>query len=167
MYPRGRPVVPDFDPTERLFLRYQLTHWVVGQLAPTGIRFNGKSGVSVNRSQFGLPEDTLFHEEGRYNGLGVVQFLVADIPLRVDPDSDKGESGEPYRFRLKHVPLDVEADPTEVEINYAHSEIWSHRADSTEVDPAHRDPGKTIQVSFKIRLCQRIRQEQICIEAAL
>jgi hypothetical protein len=108
----------------------------------------------VNRSRFSEPEDVLFSEDGRYNGLGVVQFQVSDVPARVDSGQ-----GPIYIFFLRHVPIDEPPN-----INYAHSEISSAR----EIEPSElKDPSKTAKALFKAQLVKRIRSEQIKIEAAL
>lgn len=169
MYPRGRPIVPDFEPAELLFLRYGAEHWVEGQLHQTAVKFPSKSGVSVNRSgpsgALSEPEDVLFDEHGKYNGLGVVGFAVSAIPPRLDPDHDLKETWPSFVFFPRHVPLDAENDPNETEINYAHSEIWSQRADSPRMPGQYKEPSPTAKLRFRIQLCKIIRQEQICVKA--
>jgi hypothetical protein len=147
MYRRGRAVVPGFDPDEFLYLRYAREHWVGGQLDPAGLRF---PKTSVNRSRFSEPEDALFSEIGKYNGLGVVRFGVWEIPPRVDQDQ-----GPTYVFFMKHVPLDD---------NYSHSEIWSDHGPNAG---DYRAPSKTAKLRFRLGLCQKIRQDRVCIEAAV
>ena len=146
MYRRGREVVPDFAPEELLYLRYMSQHFVQGQLLPEGIRFQLKQ--SANRGRFTEPEDALFSETGEYDGLGVVEFRVADIPERVDQPE-----GPAYVFFMRHVPL---------ETNYSHSEIWS---DQEARAGAFRAPSRTVSLRFRILLCTSIRQEQIRIIA--
>jgi hypothetical protein len=148
MYRRERPIVREFQNEEFLYLRYRRDHWVEGQLDPAGLRF---PKTSVYRSLFSEPADALFSEDGRYNGLGVVRFRVLDIPARVEQ-----ENGPAYVFHMEHVPLSD---------HYSHSEIWSRREDA--VDHQDREPNKTVKLRFRIRLCQGIRQEQVCIEAVL
>ena len=109
MYRASRAVVPAFAPDERLYLRYAAQHFLNGQLLPDGIRAQLKQ--SVNRGLFSEPEDVLFSPSGEYNGLGVVEFQVLDIPTRIVQ-----EQGPPYVFFTKHEPYDD---------NYAHSEIWA------------------------------------------
>jgi hypothetical protein len=147
MYQRGRPVVPDFHPTESLYLRYQRKHWVEGQLNPAGVRF---PRTSVNRSTLSEPEDALFSESGNYNGLGVVRFVVSNIPNRISQSQ-----GPTYLFFMQHAPL---------EDNYSHSEIWSDHEHRTG---QYKEPSKTVKLEFRILLCQKIRQEHVCIEAVL
>lgn len=76
MYQRHRQVLPDFDRNEPLYLRYGREDFVEGQLAPAAIRFP-RTLVRGNLSE---PEDALFAEDGKFNGLGVVAFEVSDIP---------------------------------------------------------------------------------------
>jgi hypothetical protein len=145
MYQRDRQVVPDFDGGEFLYLRYGREDFVEGQLAPGGIRF---PKTSVNRGSLSQPEDVLFAEDGKYNGLGVVEFKVSDIPPRIAQ-----EQGPTYLFFMRH---DPHTD------NYSHSEIWSDQATHTG---DYREPSKTVKLKFRIHLCQRITHERIRIEA--
>lgn len=144
LYRRGRPEVPDFPGDESLYLRYQHKHWIEGQLDPAGVRF---PRTSVNRSTLSQPEDALFSESGKYNGLGVVRFIVSSIPSRMTQSQ-----GPSYVFFVQHAPLDD---------NYSHSEIWSnHEYRSGQ----YKEPSKTVKLEFRISLCQKIRQENVCIE---
>lgn len=145
MYQRDRQVLPDFDGGEFLYLRYGREDFVEGQLAPGGIRF---PKTSVNRGSLSRPEDALFAEDGKYNGLGVVEFKVSDIPPRIAQDQ-----GPTYVFFMRHLPYTD---------NYSHSEIWSDQATQTGI---YREPSKTVKLKFRIHLCQRITQERIRIEA--
>lgn len=145
MFQRDRQVVPDFDELECLYLRYGAGAFLEGQLAPGSIRF---PKTSVNRASLSEPEDALFAEDGRYNGWGVVQFRVSDLPSRIEQDH-----GPAYVFFMRHVPLSD---------NYSHSEIWSDQDPSTG---DYREPSKTVKFEFRIKLVQRIRREQIQIEA--
>ena len=104
---------------------------------------------SVNRGAFSEPEDTLFSESGRYDGLGVVELRVADIPATVrQPD------GPVYVFFPRHEPE---------EDNYSHGEIWSAHEIRTG---GFQRPSRTVSLSFRVLLCRSIRQERIRIEAA-
>jgi len=145
MYRRHRQVLPDFDGGETLYLRYGREDFVQGQLAPAAIRF---PRTSVNRGILSEPEDALFAEDGKYNGLGVVEFKVSDIPPTIVQ-----EQGPTYAFFMQHVP---HTD------NYAHSEIWSDHAIRTG---NYREPSKTVKLEFRIQICQRITKERIRIEA--
>jgi len=146
MYQRDRQVLPDFDAEEHLYLRYGREDFVDGQLAPAGIRF---PKTSVNRGSLSQPEDVLFSENGRYDGLGVVEFMVSDIPPKITQ-----AQGPTYLFFMRHVPLFD---------NYSHSEIWSGQGAQTG---DCREPSKTVKLEFRIHLCQRITGERIRIEAA-
>jgi hypothetical protein len=119
--------------------------FVQGQLLPEGIRSQKQS---VNRGRFSEAEDALFSETGEYDGLGVVEFKVADIPQRVEQPQ-----GPAYVFFTQHVPL---------EDNYSHSEIWSDQEPRTG---AFRKSSRTVSLRFRILLCTSIRQEQIRIIA--
>jgi hypothetical protein len=146
MYSRGREPVQDFAGPELLYLRYMSQHFIQGQLLPAGIRSQLKQ--SVNRGSFSEPEDALFSETGEYNGLGVVEFRVADIPERVEQ-----VEGPTYVFFMRHEPEDE---------NYSHSEIWSDHDPRTG---GFRRPSRTVSLSFRILLCRSIRQEQVRIKA--
>jgi hypothetical protein len=147
MYKLDRGVVPDFAVAELLFLRYMSQHFVQGELLPAGIRSQLKQ--SVNRGSFSEPEDVLFSETGEYDGLGVVEFMVADIPERVEQPQ-----GPTYIFFMRHEPEDE---------NYSHSEIWSDHEARTG---GFRAPSRTVSLSFRILLCRSIRQGQVRIAAA-
>lgn len=146
MYRRDREVVPDFDGPELLYLRYSSQHFMRGQLTPDGIR--SQLQQSVNRGRFSEPDDALFSGTGRYDGFGVVEFRVSDIPPRVDQPE-----GPAYLFFMCHKPEDE---------NYSHSEIWSDHDPRTG---GFRKPSRTVSLNFRIRLCKSIRQEQVRIEA--
>jgi hypothetical protein len=146
MYRRDRPKIPTFEATEHLYLRYGREHFVNGRLDVKAIR--AQLQQSVNRGSLSEPEDVLFSESGRYNGLGVVGFMAAEIPPLV-----KQEVGPAYSFLLSHEPLDN---------NYSHSEIWSDH------DPAtgkFRRPNTAVSLKFRIRLCMVITEERIKIRA--
>ena len=145
MYQRHRQVLPDFDGGEPLYLRYGREDFVEGQLALAAVRF---LKTSVNRGSLSEPEDALFAEDGKYNGLGVVEFEVSDIPPSIVQ-----EQGPTYVFFMRHVP---HTD------NYSHSEIWSDHERQTG---DYREPSKTVKLKFRILLCQRITEERIRIEA--
>jgi len=141
-----RPIINTFDPTEQLYMRYRIEQFLNGHLDPAAIRADGQS---VNRSTLSEPEDTLFHEQGRYNGWGVVAFEVAIIPKEV-PQAQ----GPSYTFFPIHVPLDV---------NYGHSEIAADHIPSTGT---LKKPSKTVAVAFRINLSRYITENSIRILAA-
>ena len=144
MYQRGRHVLPGFDSGELLYLRYGRDDFVDGQLAPGSIRF---PKTSVNRGSLSEPGDVLFAEDGKYDGLGVVDFKVSDIPPGIAQ-----EQGPSYVFFMRHVPYSD---------NYSHSEIWSEQEAQTG---NYREPSKTVKLRFRIHLCQRVTEERIRIE---
>ena len=134
------------ESAEPLYLRYRRENFLNGQFAPEAIRSQLKQ--SVNRGGFSEPEDVLFSETGQYNGLGVVEFRVADIPGRLEQ-----LNGPPYVFFVRHEPQDE---------NYAHSEIWSDHDPQTG---GFRSPSRTISLEFRVRLCRSIRQDRVRIPA--
>lgn len=145
MLQAGRPPVPHFPLGESLYLRYGIEEFVDGQLALGAIRF---PEMSVNRGSLSEPEDALFSEDRRYDGLGVVAFKVADVPGRIDQ-----ENGPAYVFFLRHAPL---------EDNYSHSEICS----APEAQPESiRPPSNTVKLKFRIELSKQIKQDAIRITA--
>jgi len=77
-------------------MRYGCEDFLDGQLALAAIRF---PRTSVNRGSLSEPEDALFAEDGKYNGLGVVEFKVWDIPSSIAQ-----EQGPTYVFFMRHVP---------------------------------------------------------------
>lgn len=142
---QGRPIIPDFDLKELLYLRFGADDFVDGQLVPSAIRVPKQS---VNRGSLSQPEDVLFNEQGKYDGLGAVEFKVEDIPQTV-----AGDQGPIYVFFMQHDPR---------EDNYPHSEIWSDHAPGTG---NCREPSKSVKLKFRIELCKRIRVEGIRIPA--
>lgn len=145
MLRNGRSPIADFEAHELLYLRYGADEFVDGQLDPAAIRFPKQS---VNRGSLSEPEDVLFDEGGRYDGLGVVDFRVEDIPPQVVGDQDSI-----FNFSMHHVPL---------ELNYAHSEIWSVR--SGEAGECKK-PSPSVKLKFRIQLAQRIQRANVRIEA--
>jgi len=121
----------------------------MGQKIFSGTYWNLRRFVSpVNRSSLSKPEDALFDEHGRYNGLCVVGFSVSEIPPQVDQPQ-----GPAYAFFMHH---DPQPD------NYRHSEIWSDQIPGTGV---YKEPSKSMKLFFRIRLCQQISRENIQIAA--
>lgn len=148
MYRNGREDDQVFAPNEGLYRRYRLEHWTGGQLNASGLRFPKQS---VNRSKYGEPEDVLFSTAGAYNGWGVVEFRVDEIPERLEVGA-----AQPYVFYARHVPDDSEP-------NYAHSEIWS-ALESRRME--FKEPtSKAVQKEFRDQLCQKIRENRIRIRA--
>jgi hypothetical protein len=142
-----KPEVPVFNGQEALYLRYRKDDFDTDFLALSAVRFPKQS---VNRGNLSEPEDVLFSEEGRFNGLGCVFFLVSDIPEKIEQPN-----GPTYWFFMRHVP---EPD------NYSHSEIWcSYHARNDNYHP----PSKTVKLGFRVRLCQRISRDRIRIPAVI
>ena len=115
-----------------LYLRYGAEDFLGGQLEPSAIHF---PRTSVNRGSLSEPEDVLFDEHGEYNGLGVVGFMVSDVPRRVTQSQ-----GPAYVFFMNHDP-----DPD----NYSHSEIWSDQEPGTG---RYKEPGKSVKLQFRIQI---------------
>jgi hypothetical protein len=145
MYRRDRPLVPEFDGTEALYLRYGLEDFDGECLAVTAISF---PCMSVNRGTLSEPEDLLFSQTGAWNGLGAIEFLVADIPAEVTQ-----AQGPAYQFYMRHVP-----DPD----NYSHSEIWSVQASDRDIP---KTPSKTVKLDYRVRLSRRITRDRVRIPA--
>src|SRR5437762_13892153 len=62
---RGRPVVPQFSPREKLYRRFQKKDLINGEIAPSALMFPStgeQTGQSVNRSKFSRPEDVLWKD---------------------------------------------------------------------------------------------------------
>jgi hypothetical protein len=145
MYQRDRPVIPHFDGTESLYLRYGVEDLLGDRLEWSAIHF---PRTSVNRGALSEPEDVLFDETGKYNGLGVVGFAVSDIPPRITQNQ-----GPAYVFFMHHDP-----HPD----NYSHSEIWS---DQLPPKGIYKEPGKSVKLEFRIQLSQRISRQSVRIPA--
>ena len=143
MYRRGRAEDSEFRPEELLFRRYMKEHWVEGQFTPAGFKFPKQS---VNREKYSEPEDVLFAEEASFEGWGVLQFSVSDIPPRLFANEVLA-----FIFFPKHVPE---------EDNYAHSEIW---CDQEERTGEYVEPSKKFKKLFRSKLSQRV---SIRIEAS-
>jgi hypothetical protein len=113
MYRRGRPVVSTFQADEQLYRRHRRADTLNGLILPSALQFPKKAddAHSVNRSSFGRPEDTLWNNTERLNGLGVFQFPASCL-LKEAKCSDTGRR---FTFFPKHVPLYN---------NYAHAEVW-------------------------------------------
>ena len=144
MHALGRPVVSFSEASERLYLRFGLEHFLDEQLVPTAVRVPGQS---VNRGAFSEPEDVLFHEEGRYDGLGVVEFFVQDVPTTIITEGSRAI------FFMLHKPLSD---------NYSHSEI---ACDKTEPFEGDYPPSRSVKLKFRADLCKCIRSDRIRIHA--
>ena len=135
MFRAGRPVVPDFAPPEGLYRRYQRTHFFNGELLPAAFAFPRQS---LNRSAFSEPQDVLFSEVGAFDGWGVLEFVVGDVPESIDGAA----------FFMMHVPY---------EDNYAHSELWSG-------SPAeYKEPSPAIRKKLRAHLAARITVRLVAV----
>ena len=146
MYANGRSATSFADPLEPLYLRFGLEDFLGGQLVPAAVRVPGQS---VNRGSLSEPEDVLFHDEGRYDGLGVVEFQVQDIPPRII-----AEQGSSAIFFMMHKPL---------QDNFSHSEIVCDRAEPLE---GNHQASKSVKLKFRADLCKLIRTDRIRIHAS-
>jgi hypothetical protein len=143
MYRDGRPREPVFSPQELLFRRYSSEHWVDGKFVAVGFKFPKQS---VNRERFSQPEDVLFSDSGEFNGWGVLEFHVSDVPLHISFAQGL------VSFFVKHSPYDD---------NYAHSEIWSDKDNSSGES---LDLSSAVKKQFRTILAQRVK---VRIEAAV
>jgi len=108
MFRRGRPEDQEFGREEFLYRRYLSDHWIDGHFSDLGFKFPRQS---LNRQKYSEPEDVLLSDEGtNYEGYGVLEFLVCDIPPALQAPGTRV-----FVFFPKHVPR---------ELNYAHSELW-------------------------------------------
>lgn len=136
MFQRGRPEDQEFGLAELLFRRYLRDHWIEGHFSDLGFRFPRQS---LNRQKYSEPEDVLLSDEGTYyNGYGVLEFLVCDIPTTLQAPGTRV-----FVFYPRHVPQDL---------NYAHSELWC--------DTEHRTGGYIEPKSSIIRKQLRTKLSQ-------
>jgi hypothetical protein len=123
---------------------------VDGQLATSAIR---SLKQSVNRSRYSQCEDVLFSETGDYNGLGVIELKVSDIPGAVVQD------GPTYIYFMLHEPE---------HLNYSHSVICSENTQNIKGKKgACVKPSPTVSLRFRMYLCRRLKSDRILIEAEL
>jgi hypothetical protein len=135
----------EFCPDEPLYLRYGSDDFVAGTLDVSVLHF---PRASVNRGRLSEPEDALFSETGEYNGLGVIELRVSDLPETIAQPQ-----GPAYTFYMEHTPLDD---------NYSHSEICSEQAPCTG---RLRTPSKTVKMRFRIEVSRMLTAERIRIAA--
>src|SRR5258708_496291 len=147
MYRNGRPEEDHCPPEEFLFRRYLREHWVGGQFSGVGLRFAEDSGISVSRARFSEPEDTLFSQTGEFNGWGVLEFKVMDVPPEIEV------LHVAFSFFMRHVPYDD---------NYSHSEIWS--SDTRVPTGTYVQPTPAVRKQFRAIIGQRMR---VRIESAI
>lgn len=152
MYRRWRAVVPEFQPGELLYRRYRRQDVTNGVIQDAALKFPKKdenTGQSVNRSRFSKPQDTLWNDKERLDGLGVFQFPASCLPKEATCPA----TGRRFAFWPKHVPI---------QNNYAHSEIWSDQL-------PRNDAGYVLPTKL---VCKQLRatiqkNSQIVIEAEL
>lgn len=130
---------PDFEPHEALYRRiqpglYPFTEPLSQAIMQKLITF---PDCSVNRSKYSKPEDVL---EPDYLQWGILQFLVQDVPIRLQ-DGDSIST-----FKVVHCPL-LE--------NYAHSEIQSFKGDIL------KEPSKTLKTRFRDEIAKKARVQRI------
>ncbi len=145
MYASGRAAARFAEPLEPLYLRFGLEDFLGEHLVPAVLRVPGQS---VNRGSLSEPEDVLFHEEGHYDGLGVVEFVVQDVPSAIFANQ-----GSSAIFFMLHKPLPE---------NYSHSEI---ACDQVEPLKGNHEPSKSVKLKFRADLCKCIRTDRIRIHA--
>lgn len=147
MYRRGRPVIAEFDAHEPLFLRYRREQFADGRLQNTAVRFPKQS---VNRGLLSEPGDVLFDETRKYEGYGVVDLRVSDIPQTIALKDNPA-----YRFYVEHSPN---------EDNYEHADICS----ALLGDPGlTKEPSRSVRIEFRSQLARMAGIDRIRIPATL
>jgi hypothetical protein len=145
VYRNERDTDQEFGTEEFLYRRFPKSSLVNnGWPTPLTFTLEEKSGVSVNRSRYSLPQDVLEPDccNGNHRpGMVVLEFQVRDLPERIATD------GREYLFVPKHVPY---------ECCYAHSEIWCNT--SGDINQANEKPSKTIRNLFRARLLVKIQE---------
>lgn len=136
MYRRGRPVDPEFDPEELLYLRCLEEHVDDGRLLAAAIRV---SNQSVNRGKYSKPHWVLLPDFSTWK---IASLRVGDIPEAL---SGPPPVCVPYTFAVEHDPL---------EDNYAHSEI---RAYKEGVYKSRLKLKPSVRLEFRTRLVERAR----------
>ena len=130
---RGRPVDPEFSPTEDLYRRVVRPDHIGsdGFVTTAGVPF---PDLSVNRGKYSEPEDVLL---GHGNAVAIAAAKVGDIPREI----------EQHGFLPVH---DPEPD------NYSHTEIRTYR------DGVHlrQKPSTTVRkefrLSFRLKVLRRV-----------
>lgn len=129
---RGRPVDPEFAPSERLFRAIARRDFTEnGGLLPTAFEF---PDFSVNREKYSEPADVLLSRPTH----GVAAFEVQDLPGELqNPDGA-------YQFKVEHAPE---------EDNYSHSEVRTYK-DGRRYP---KKPPRTLRTLFRLQLSARAR----------
>jgi hypothetical protein len=135
MLRRGRGPVERFDPDEPLYWRCVKAQLIDLPGSGLPVRF---PDFSVNRGGlgFGPASDVLIPS---WPTLGVIQFLVRDIPSQISFDHNTR-----YEFRAVHVPQDE---------NYAHSEVRTFK--NGNYDPKLEIKSKIVKKAFRQQLGER------------
>jgi hypothetical protein len=131
----GRAADQNFDQREPLFRRYCLEHWVAGKLVDAHFSFP----PSLNRGKYSFPEDVICSEDKAFDGWGVLDFRVGDIPKQLVDGS-----GRTYLFFPFHEPD---------ETNYSHTVIQCEREDSRGQATS---PNSVVKKRFRAKLSQQI-----------
>jgi hypothetical protein len=145
----SRPIVSQFEDSERLYMRFQPRHFHGEELDPSAIRSEKQS---VNRGLFSEPDDVLFRhiEDVKYLNEGVVFFFVGELPKTLSQ-----ADGPTYTTFVVHEP---------VALNYAHSEIWSDHVPPS--GKSFRELSRSLKLTFRIELAKRINRQRIIIPPA-
>lgn len=136
MMRNGREEDTVFEPTEKLFRRYNREHFIDGKFSNMGFSF--KSPPSVNREKYGEASDVIFSETDKFAKWGVLSFQAQYVSVALPPDRPE------YTFFPKHVPL---------EINYAHSEVYCVAGSAMG---AYVEPRSAVRKLFRATLSQRV-----------
>ena len=135
MYRNGRPIDPDFLPTEKIY-RWFTKEQVVGNCVPAAsFKF---PDCSVNRSKYGPAEWVIIDCPKR--GIAAVQVQYVPVVLLAG-------DGRQFEFQVTHVPC---------EDNYPHSEIRVF----LEKSHYQRDVPQGVKKAFRLKIA-RIGQVQI------
>jgi hypothetical protein len=111
MYQRGRNVDSGFRLWHRLYYRCIKEDVIGDRLLAARIPH---CNTSVNWSKYSKPWDVIFD----YPDHGIAQFFVRDLPKELPKEISAGTKAKLHSFFPAHVPL---------ELNYAHSEIWTFK----------------------------------------
>ena len=111
MLRNGRAEDPMFEPSEKLFRRYRLEHFLNGKFSNMGLSF--ANPPSFNREKYSEPSDLLFPDldsgTDQFVDWGVLSLRVQDVPVLFPVERPE------CHFYPAHAPLDN---------NFAHSELF-------------------------------------------
>jgi len=138
---QGRLPDPEFEPSERLFYRFEGNYALGSPLRGLQVR---SPDFSVNREKHGgLPEYVLIPN---WLGLGIAAFTVASIP-----GPAVSEGGVMFSWRVEHVPE---------EDNYHHSEIHTFKTGLKCIKGSQ--VSDTIKKGFRQALAEKMQVIKIC-----